>query len=291
MEDKLSRRKLLKQSSVLGLASLAGCVTDSGSEMTDTPTSAQPTATDETESPTTTEPKTTAEQTTQSTTTTEQDSPTHDHEQTEARFSEEIREKAQEVGVQTQKSVVKVSFNDGRGGGTGWQIDDEHILTNSHIARQSETFEIETFDGTTGSAERVGFYRDMIPDIALLRTDISGTPSLSSGDSSNLSKGDPMVIVGHPANVGDWVISLGPYQRNKFNWLLTDAPTNQGNSGSPLVTLEGKVVGCVSGTTTIDEEQGPISRSDEVFQEFPEPDEFVTATPIETIQDSVNDWK
>ena len=133
----------------------------------------------------------------------------------------------------------------------------------------------------------------MAPDIALLKTDMTGLPVLSPGSTSALETGDPMVIVRHPARVGEWVISLGTFQeyRKHIDWLLTDAPTNQGNSGSPLVTLEGMVVGCVSGTTTGGSRPTEISRSTEVFEEFPEPDELVTATSIETVQSSVDDWR
>lgn len=51
--------------------------------------------------------------------------------------------------------------------------------------------------------------------------------------------------------------------------LLADAPTRHGNSGSPLVTLDGEVVGLVSGgTTTMGEESEPVVRSNEVFEEY-----------------------
>lgn len=197
------------------------------------------------------------------------------------------------MGTRVQESVVALSFDGGKGGGTGWVVDAGYVVTNAHIARQRETFQVETFAGETGTAERVGYQKDMNPDVALLETDLTGPPSLPLGDSSSVERGDPLVIVGHPQGVGKWVISLGSFVQHAegIGWLVTDAPTKNGNSGSPLVTLDGEVVGLVSGGTTMGEEREPVVRSDEVFTEFPEREKLVTANPVETVQQSVEQWR
>jgi S1-C subfamily serine protease len=204
-----------------------------------------------------------------------------------------IREDARAVGTRVQESVVDLSFGGGKSGGTGWVVDEGYVVTNAHIARQSETFQVESFAGETGTAERVGYYESMSPDVALLETDLTGIPSLPTGDSSAVERGDPLVIVGHPQGVGKWVISLGSFLRyeESIDWLLTDAPTNNGNSGSPLVTLDGEVVGCVSGGTTVGERPEPVIRSERVFEAFPDSETAVTANSVETVEESVAEWR
>ncbi|WP_162224457.1 S1C family serine protease [Halorussus amylolyticus] len=270
MRKTVSRRWLLERGSIAGAVGLAGCATGSLVETTGEGDSDETAGVGNSES-----------------------QPNDGESADESEFSGDIREMARRVGTEIQQSVVEISFDGGRGGGTGWFLDDGHIVTNSHIARQTETVQFETFGGETGTAERVGYHPDMTPDLALLETDVSGVPSLSKGDSSTLEAGQPLVIVGHPGRVGKWVISLGAFQeyREGIDWLLTDAPTNQGNSGSPLVTLDGNVVGCVSGTTYPNGRPEGIVRSETVFEEFPDPEKLATANPIETVEKWVAEWK
>ena len=275
MTETVSRRRLLQSGSVAGLLGLAGCT----GQIQDGTTEGE----DEGPQPDGDDAKSDG-----------QDSQgTRQNGGAESAFSEEIREKARRVGTQVQESVVKISFDGGKGGGTGWILDDGSVVTNSHIARRSRTFEVETFGGERGTAERVGYHQDMTPDVALLETDISGVPRLSQGSTDALEKGQPMVIVGHPGRVGEWVISLGPFYEYKegVDWLLTDAPTAQGNSGSPLVTLEGDIVGCVSGGTFKNGRPETVSKSETVFEEFPDRQGVSTAIPIETIRKWVTEWE
>jgi S1-C subfamily serine protease len=214
----------------------------------------------------------------------------HDH-QTESRtFSDETLAKAREVGTAVQRSVVKLT--NGNAGGTGWILEDGYVVTNSHVAYESETMDVETFDERTGTATRVGYHRDMTPDVALLKTGMETPSPLAMETDATLSKGDPLLAVGHPGSVGDWVISLGTYDsyRPMIDWILADIPADNGNSGSPLVTLDGAVVGCVSGSMTMGERRR-VSRSEKVFTTFPEREQLATATPSKTVEKWVGEWK
>lgn len=215
----------------------------------------------------------------------------HDHQAGSSDFSDETLSRAKELGRTVQQSVVKLS--NGGAGGTGWVIDDGYILTNSHVTREFETMDLETFDERTGTATRIGYHEDLLPDIALMETEIETPPPLSMKTNTNISAGDPVLTVGHPGRVGDWVISLGRYSTYErgLDWELSDIPTSQGNSGSPIVTLDGTVFGCVSGTTEMGGDSSKVDRAEKVYREFPEQESLATATPSKTIEKWVGEWR
>lgn len=214
-----------------------------------------------------------------------------EREPVEQEFSQATRERASEVGTAVRDSVV--ALRDGNTGGTGWVVGEGDIVTNAHVADGSPTLSVETFDGATGTAERVGYHEDLQPDLALLETDLS-VPPLSLGRVEDLSRGDPLVTVGHPGRLGQWIISLGRYLRglDRIDWLLSTVPTQRGNSGGPLVTLDGDVVGVVSGSTTGPESSRPdFSRNETAYTEFPEIADQTTSVPVDTLEASLSDWR
>jgi serine protease Do len=207
-----------------------------------------------------------------------------------AEFDDETRQRLREAALGVRESVVHLGF--GRGRGTGWVLDGEagYLVTNAHVARRSDSFEVETFEGETGRADPVEFDSDLDPDVGLLRTDLSGLQPLSTGDSDDLSKDDPLLTVGHPGQTGKWIISAGRYDRHleRVDWLLSNVPTAQGNSGGPLVSLDGVVVGLVTGTTA--PQESPHSRSNRVFTDLPQVG-LTTAVPVETVLETVEGWR
>jgi S1-C subfamily serine protease len=206
-------------------------------------------------------------------------------------FDDVTRARASEVGTSVRESVVKLTT--GRSGGTGWLVGDGEIVTNSHVADAAPTLSVETFDGRTGSAQRVGYHEELIPDVALLETDLSG-PALPLGSDDDLERGDPLVTVGHPASVGDWIISLGRFLtvREPVNWVLSTVPTDHGNSGGPLLTLDGSVVGVVSGSTRPPAaDRVDFSRNETAFTELPEKPEQTTAVTLDALEASLSEWR
>lgn len=209
-------------------------------------------------------------------------------------FSDGTVRRARETGHEVRRAVVKLEreVGKGRSGGTGWIVDAErgHIVTNSHVVSEAATYSVETFDGDTGTAERVGYHRDLQPDVALLETDLDGLTELPTGDPAALETGDPLVTVGHPGSVGDWIVSLGRFQqfRKGMDLLLSTVPTDEGNSGGPLVTLDGTAVGVVSGSLSADDER--LSKPDRVFTELPRVEGPTTATDAGTLRESIEEW-
>jgi S1-C subfamily serine protease len=152
-------------------------------------------------------------------------------------------------------SVVRIHpMHAGRQGvGSGVVLSpDGLILTNSHVAHGASAIEVVTSDGRRLSARPIG--DDPHTDLALLLVEQSVTlPAARLGDSKRLRRGQLVVAIGNPlgfeATVTAGVVSaLGRSLRGENGRLIedliqTDASLNPGNSGGPLVSTAGEVVG------------------------------------------------
>jgi serine protease Do len=134
--------------------------------------------------------------------------------------------------------------------GSGFIIDpDGIIVTNNHVVDHAKSVSVTLDDGTELPAKVVG--RDPRTDIAVLR--VSGghkLPYVQLGNSDDVKVGEWVVAMGNPFGLGGTVtagivsargrdIGSGPYD----SFLQIDAPINRGNSGGPLFTQDGRVVG------------------------------------------------
>ena len=180
-------------------------------------------------------------------------------------------------------------------GGTGFFIrPNGYLVTNAHVVINESgvkpDIEVITFDGTKYKAKLIGVKRN--DDIAILKIE-KNYPYFEFWQSSELKEGDTVFVIGHPGDVGYWIVTKGKYIKieqtvgldsdvNKLTeWMLTTADANNGNSGGPVVNLEMKVVGVVTGTTSHKLSPPQIPQKIQVVEDLKAfiPPQYSTAVP------------
>lgn len=138
-----------------------------------------------------------------------------------------------------------------KGSGSGFIItEDGYVLTNYHVIEGSSTVTVTTKDGVDYPAVVVG--SDSLNDVALLKVEATGLPSVVIGDSDSAAVGDMVAAIGNPLGELDSTQTVGYISaKNRkvntdgtvLNMLQTDAAINSGNSGGPLFNMYGQVIG------------------------------------------------
>jgi len=160
------------------------------------------------------------------------------------------------IARRVEPSVVSI-FRPGElgrdGQGSGVIVDPKgYIVTNYHVVSRAETIQAQLSDGRRVPASVVG--ADALTDLAVLKIDAPNLIAADWGDSDELQVGDLVWALGSPYGL-DRSLTFGivsakarrsgsrfthsPYQE----YLQTDAAVNPGNSGGPLVNIEGQIVG------------------------------------------------
>ena len=132
-----------------------------------------------------------------------------------------------------------------------------YVITNAHVIHNAEEIYVTLSGGEKYTAHVIGY--DELTDIALLKVDGQDLPVSDFGDPKNLIVGQWVVALGNPLGLFD--LSFEPTAtigivsglnidfgvRNKKNayqnMIQTDASINEGNSGGPLINLDGQVIG------------------------------------------------
>ena len=138
---------------------------------------------------------------------------------------------------------------DRRGAGSGFIFEaDGYIITNHHVVDGADQIIVRLADRREFEAELVG--SDPLSDIALLKIDASKLPTLKLGNSNSLRPGEWVVAIGSPFNF-DQSVTAGivsakgrsTNQQQYVPFIQTDVAINRGNSGGPLLNMDGEVVG------------------------------------------------
>ncbi len=145
------------------------------------------------------------------------------------------------------------------GGGSGFIISpDGLILTNKHVvANKNASYTVLLNNGKTYKATVLA--RDPNQDLAVLKIDATGLPTVTLGDSSGLQLGQTAIAIGNALGQFSNTVSVGVVsglartvtaaspvtgaQETLTGVIQTDAAINPGNSGGPLVDLRGQVIG------------------------------------------------
>ena len=150
-----------------------------------------------------------------------------------------------------QFPVPDRSPSTGTGSGVIIDADEGYVVTNHHVIRNADEITVRLHDRRTMEAELVG--SDPGTDIALLKIEAEDLSELPFGDSDALEIGDFVVAIGSPFQLEQTVTlgivsalrrrSISPVPGGYADFIQTDASINRGNSGGPLIDLDGRLVG------------------------------------------------
>jgi len=168
--------------------------------------------------------------------------------------------------VTVTSAVQSTSFfgtQTGKAVGTGFVVrSDGVILTNNHVIENATKITVTLADGQDLAARALA--TDTDHDLAVLKVDATGLPAVTLGDSSNVEVGERVVAIGNALDLqGGPTVTSGILSslartiqvqdssggagqgsvKTYTDVLQTDAALNSGNSGGPLVTLDGEVIG------------------------------------------------
>jgi S1-C subfamily serine protease len=139
-----------------------------------------------------------------------------------------------------------------RGTGSGFITSaDGRIFTNAHVVAGADTVSVVLKDGRRFKGEVVG--SDETTDVAVIKIDASGLPTVKLGNSDRLLPGQAAIAIGNPLGLDNTVTQgiISATGRSgadfgsssRVNFIQTDTAINPGNSGGPLINSSGEVVG------------------------------------------------
>ncbi len=167
------------------------------------------------------------------------------------------------VAAKVSPAVVRITVTDAAGNangvipatgvGSGVIFDSNGwILTNHHVVKGGEKFDVELKDGRVLSGKVYGI--DTLTDLAIVKVDATGLPSATIGKSDALKVGQLVVAIGSPLGTYSNSVTSGIVSakgrsittngnQSLTNLIQTDAAINPGNSGGPLLDAGGNVIG------------------------------------------------
>jgi serine protease Do len=134
-----------------------------------------------------------------------------------------------------------------RGVGSGFILNAEgYVMTNAHVIEGADEVTVTLTDKREFKAKVIG--ADKKSDVALVKIEASGLPTVRIGDVSRLKVGEWVMAIGSPFGLENTVTAgiVSAKSRDTGDLLpliQTDVPINPGNSGGPLINMRGEVVG------------------------------------------------
>ncbi len=164
-------------------------------------------------------------------------------------FPDELKEFFRSIPHSKMPRQFRHKRHSTQGYGSGFIIaSDGYIVTNSHVVDDADSIKVTLSDKRELDAKLIG--TDKGSDIALLKIEATGLPSVELGDSSKLKVGQWVYAIGAPFGL-DYTATQGIVSAlsrhlpdgNYVPFIQTDVSINPGNSGGPLFDLNGKVIG------------------------------------------------
>ena len=170
-----------------------------------------------------------------------------------AELVEQVRPAVASIAIESLARGLFFDFTD-EGAGTGIVVrSDGYLVTNSHVVEAADSIIVSLANGESYPARVVG--TDKLTDLAVIKIEAEGLTPATFGDSDTLQVGDwvlalgnalalkggPSVTLGIVSARGRTVVTDG--SEDLYDMIQTDAAINDGNSGGPLVSLAGEVIG------------------------------------------------
>ncbi|MDA1349233.1 MAG: trypsin-like peptidase domain-containing protein [Chloroflexi bacterium] len=170
-----------------------------------------------------------------------------------AQLVEQVSPTVTSIAVESTARGLFFDFTD-EGAGTGIVVrPDGYIVTNRHVIDEAESIMVSMSNGDSFPARLVG--ADRLTDLAVIKIDAQDLKAATLGDSDLLNVGDWVLALGNAlALKGGPTVTLGIVSargrtvktesaEDLYDMIQTDAAINDGNSGGPLVSLNGEVIG------------------------------------------------
>jgi len=170
-----------------------------------------------------------------------------------AELVEQVSPTVTSIAVESTARGLFFDFTD-EGAGTGIVVrPDGYIVTNWHVIDEAESIMVSMSNGDSFPARLVG--ADKLTDLAVIKIDSQDLKAATFGDSDLLNVGDWVLALGNAlALKGGPTVTLGIVSargrtvktesaEDLYDMIQTDAAINDGNSGGPLVSLNGEVIG------------------------------------------------
>ncbi len=171
---------------------------------------------------------------------------------TPCKLKAQTQETTEQVVKKCSDAVVLIFVSDSgkeTGLGSGFIISsDGKIVTNYHVIKDAQKALVKLTNGAFFPVESV-LASDSVKDLAIIKVTGKNLPTLKIADSDTAQVGERVIAIGSPlgleSTVTDGIVSA---LRNEAStsWIQTTAPVSPGNSGGPLLRLDGTVVGVIT---------------------------------------------
>ena len=152
--------------------------------------------------------------------------------------------------ARVRAAIVRVETSEGLGTGVIFEADGQnaYLVTNQHVVKDFRSVTVVVNDRDRLNGVVMG--SDATRDLAVVKVCCGNFTHLAFGDDDALAAGDTVVLIGYAlglrgaATVTSGIVSAKRYRSDyRSNVIQTDAPMNPGNSGGPMLSMDGKIVG------------------------------------------------